>query len=416
MENLLLLAIFLLRFPPLYFTPIKIMFLTTHFVSVLIFIILFALLVYRGFQGGSELVPLNKENGLIFIFFLFLSLSVVNVIDTGSFLKIYLKIVIGLLVYLLLLRFKNDEKFSVKVIKVFLFGGVISLCGQLILLIFPDLWVKIAGMLVHKNLWQITNANLNRGRLFDDTFLEIMTPIVIYLFLKTKKHNALKLFMFLLLSLTGLVVFFSNFRYRFLVFVASIFTTSFCFINLNDKKMVRKIVRIIKIVFLLFLFFFSLNFFAVKFSNHTIVDRFIEKIEYDRFSSVAWRLKMFRRSVEIANQKLMGVGLGNMFNYVSKKSLSRWGNPTLVAIAALKSGPHNVFFQYLAAGGWGLFLVFILLLAFYLVGDIQSLLRSRDSNKKIFILVFWSLIFVVQMFPAINLTFYLLFFGLRALI
>lgn len=279
----------------------------------------------------------------------------------------------------------------------------------------PNLFFDFGSLFLYKNVLDITEANYYSGKIFDDTYLEIITTICVYYLLKKARNNKKvnNLIILVILILTSFIAYGSNFRYRLLTFLLSLNLST---IFLKKRK---NIINIIKDVIVIFIFtqFFLILFdrFLVNLNTHTLFDRLISKEEYEKTGTIAWRFKMFDKSIELSKYSVFGIGLGNMFDYLNKSPFLTKKFLDLKSRAALESGPHNIFFQLLAETGIVGLMTFLLMLIFFAKKDFL-ILRSEDTVKKTLILSFWTLIFMVQFFPAINLTFFVLFFILRALI
>jgi len=320
--------------------------------------------------------------------------------------------VIGIIVYLIILYFINIKSdISKLLLKSLLYGGIVVIISQLLLLIFPNQYFQIGDLFIYNNVLNITKANFNIGKLFDDSYLEILTSLLVYYFFKRKDYLS-KLVTGLLICTIGFVSFVSNFRYRILAYVFSGMTMVF-FLKFREKSILNKLFILLILILLIFS---SLNPLLKQFSGYTVIDRFTEREEYEDNSSIAWRFNMFNTSIKLAQTNRFGVGIGNMFDFLSKRELKNILGEKTIALSALNAGPHNIFFQFLAETGYPGLIVFILLILFYLKKDFSIIKKGPNTEKMVFISMFWSLIFIAQFFPAINLTFYTLFFVLRALI
>lgn len=192
----LLLAIFLLRLPPIYFTGIKTIFLTTHVLSV---IIIFSLSLFAGFnvlKSKNPIRGLNTESILLVIFILTQTLSVIAATHMSDFVQRHVKILIGILVFLdvkfLRQKAKDPEAFDSSIIKILFLGGVISIGLQYFMYLFSGFYFKLADLFIYANVIDITKANYFVGKLFDDTYLEVIVPIIVYLLVKNSRSQKLK--------------------------------------------------------------------------------------------------------------------------------------------------------------------------------------------------------------------------------
>ena len=408
---LFLFAIFLLRFFPLYYLFIQNVFFTTHLISIIIFLSLFfILLINKTHKRKKRTIFLNMEIILLLFFFITQSISIIGAINIPIFIQRYLKVIIGLIVYLIV-HLINRRQILKPLLITLLIGGFFSIFNQLLLSFFPNLYFNLGKILIYSNVLDITKANYNAGKLFDDSYLEIIVPILIYHLLKEKKPYS-KFLIFCVIFIIGLLTILSNFRYRLLTFIFSSCSTFFLF-KIREKNSLNKFFGLLISIFLILTI---LNPFIQQFFKHTTIDRLIEKEEFEDSSSISWRLKMFNKSIELAQANFFGVGLGNMFDYLPKKEVKDITVNTQIPLGALSAGPHNIFFQVLVDTGIiGLF-SFILLLIYFIRKDIFIIKTNRNKEKLTFIAIFWTLIFIVQFFPAINLTFYILFFMLRGII
>lgn len=418
----LFLTVFLLRFPPLYFTGFQNILLTTHIISITIIFLLASYFLFKKITNKTnktKIFSLKLENFLILIFFVTQSLSILNAVYIPIFIQRYSKIIVGMIIYFTISVFllvadkaKRENIYKI-VIYAFFSGGLIAVLLQLILVVYPNLYFGLISFFIYSNILDITKANYDINKLFDDSYLEIVIPIIVFYLLSVNLRSlSKKFFLLLLLIIIAILVLVSNFRYRLLAYLFSIFLT-FSIFKINDKGVFNKIFILgLVIIFIIN----NTNPLIRQFSKNTAADRLTEKKEYEEYTSFAWRLQMFDKSIELAGVEIFGVGLGNMFDYLSKKEIYTLTQGKLTKLAALLAGPHNIFFQYLAETGFIGLLGFVLLLTYYLKKDTLIIKRVGNQRKKVFISMFWTLIFIVQFFPAINLTYYVLFFLLRGLI
>lgn len=415
MEYIFLLSIFLIKFPPFYFLPIKNPIFTTHgfFIFLLIMFFLYILINIK-----EENKPFfNKEKLLLLLFLIVQSTSLVCANNISIFLQRYYKILVGYLIFITAKYFvkKSGKKRNLvqRVMRVIFIASASVLIVQLTTFFFPKIFSSIGRILIYNNLFDIVLANYNVGKLYDNTYLEIIIPILTLGFIRAKK-NYQKVIFFSLILIYGFLSFVSNFRYRFLAFIFSIFFSSLVFFK--PKKLLSSIFLLI---FSIILVFTISNFVLIKSNNNTVIDRIFLKDEEKDLGTIKWRFKMFGNSISIANRNALGIGLGNFYDNLSikDKDLNNvFGVKKQIALGALTSGPHNIFFQFLAETGYFGLLTFIVLLIFFLKKDFFYLSKKNQNEKKALIIMFWTLIFIVQFFPAINLTFYSMFFLLRALI
>lgn len=364
----------------------------------------------RTFIEKRKNLPLNMEKALILFFLLTQSLSLLPANNIFVFLQRYSKILIGILAYFVTKRVIKEMTYK-QIFSWLFFGFLIALIFQIILLFLSDFFFNVGLFLIHENVLNITKANYDSGKLFDDTYLEVVIPILIfYLLEKQRRYRFKKIIIFVTLFITSIIAFASNFRYRALTFSISLIA-SIIFLG-KGKNIVKNLVAILIAVFIFLPLFDKL---ASNLNSYSLIDRVVNQKEYEKTGTIAWRLKMFDKSIELSRYSLFGVGLGNMADYLNKNSLPLDRSLNLKAKGALESGPHNIFFQLLAETGFVGLISFLMMLIYFIRKDI-AILKTKDITRKTLIICFWTLIFSGQFFPAINLTFYVIFFVMRGLI
>lgn len=416
---LFLLALFLLRFPPLYYFGVQNTFFTTHVISVIIFIFLFLVSIYKAYKEKKQTLYFNTETVLILIFFITQSLSIIGAQNILVFLQRYSKIFIGLSLYLLIKayinKYKNKAEFFDFIIKVLLFGSTIAIFLQLLLFVFPDIYFGVGQYFIYKNVLDITQAHFAFGKLFDDSYLEIIIPTLIF-YISNKKEKNSNLFTnilyFTLVLIIGFISFISNFRYRFLAFLFSLFFSFSIF-----KSRVNTL-KIAIGTFLILLTFQLGSSISTQIVGHDLIDRILLQSKIEDYGTVEWRLNMYQESSDMGRAHLFGVGLGNFYdNLQGNKFISPIApERQKTSLGALTGGPHNIFFQVLAETGLAGLLSFISLIIFFIYKDFNLIKKKVMKEKPVLIASFWTLMIIAQFIPSINLTFYSLFFIFRAII
>jgi len=417
---LFLIAIFLIRFPPIYYLGINNVFFTTHIISVIIFIFLFILTIWQVFINEKKVTNFNIENILILLFLLSQSFSIINAQNILVFLQRYLKILIGVTLFIFIRFHRNDFLKNYKlIIKTLLLGFAIALIFQWFLILASNLYFYLGGFFIYKNVLAITKAHYESlGKLFDDTYLELATPFLIYFFYKSKKNFWRSLFFLIIIFILGALTFASNFRYRLISFIFSLIFTLYIFIKAKSKI----IISIFSTVILFLGIFITFNLMSSLSNNYlggSILDRFTIEEGSEGFNTIKSRLQIFLTSIDQAKSNFFGVGLGNFYDTINNSNkLIKYSvdSTKIVSLAALEGGPHNIFFQILAETGFAGLLSFISLIIFFIYKDLNSIKKKVIKEKLILIASFWTLIIIAQFIPTVNLTFYSLFFIFRALI
>ena len=407
-----LFSIFLTRFPPLYFFGVKNAIFTTEALSVVLLILIFPLLVWGIHKYGKN--RMDMEDYLIVIFVFFQSISVVGIVNSEIFLQRYSKIIIGLLIYLVVSYLKKSRnKFRYDLMKTLVIGFIPVIILQLVLLVFPNYYVSFGKLFIYDNVYQTTLVNLARGKLFDDTYSIIIVPILLF-FLFRRTQLVVKIILLCLFLSFAVVAFASNFRTFFITFIATSFLTILFLRGVGKRGW---------IILLLIAFFtvsaIPINNALISDNGFTVIDRLLLQDNSRDYSTIDWRFRMFQESIDMSLSRPFGVGLGNFYDFLPQNykllSPNKESSQAQIAIDALQSGPHNIFFQYLAETGFTGLISFIALLTYFVKKDI-GILKGKNNEKKTLIMSFWALVLTVQAFPAINLAFYSLFFLLRAAI
>ena len=405
-----LFAILLLRFPPIYIFGIHHVAGTSHILATCIMILLFFISFPRMYL--LKFPKINLEIILLLLFFATQSISIISAINIPVYLSRFSKICTGVIIFLLgryyLSKYKKTQ-FRHNIFLILLLGALIALILQFILYFNPDFYTFLGQIFIYENVLNITETNYDVGKLFDDSYIEIVIPVIFY-FLSTSTYFYKIIISSGIFILFAMLSFISNFRYR---LVAFFFSSIFSFVAALQK--LNKYLLLLLTAMVPIILFFYLDSFILHRNNYTIVDRFLLEDESD-VNSITWRVEMYYESITMAKNNFWGVGLGNFYDNLSDNSPT-FSNPVSKAISlgALTSGSHNIFFHTLAESGFIGLISLILLLGYYALMDIQ-ILKSNDLQKKILSGSFWTLIIIAQFFPAINLTFYVLFFLLRSLI
>ncbi len=410
-------SIFLLRIPSFYFLGIKSTLLATHTFALVLIVAYFfwkTIILYK----KKLVIPSNIENKLIIVFLLAVSLSIFQAINVQSFLQVFLKIFIGVILFFLvrILITGYKDRFIATIAKAFLLAGMVSILLQFILLIFPETYFGIGEVFFYENHIYMVKEFLNAPKIIDDTMGEVVIPIFFYFFL-TAKDKRKKLVYFLFFILAGCLAFLSNFRDRFMVFMFVSGTSMFFLFDRYERKKI-----FIQIIILCFVIFAVLDQGLRVFGQHSIYDRIFLQNDFRDLRTIIWRLDMIQQATVMASSSIFtGVGLGNFYENlpVNKNLPFSLLNTSSMEITnvVLKTGPHNIFFQFVAETGiLGLGSLSLLLL-FFLKKDITMLLEKKiNTLTKAFIIAFWALLLFVQVHPAVSLSFFILFFLLRGLI
>lgn len=403
---LFLICLFIIKIPPFYILPlVKNALLTTHTLARLIIFIIF---LKEVFFNTKFLLTKEKVLVLFFlIYFGFTSLSIISATNFSSFLLRYKDIVFPGFFLFLTLRLKNQNN---NIVKIFFYSAIVNFAYQMLIFLNPQAFVSFANIFVYSSHLDLVLINLQRARIFIETYDEIIIPFVFLYLMGTDKIRE-RIYLYLILVFISLPSFLSNFRSRILMLFFS-FIASFFF--LTKKSFRQKFLILILIISIGYLSYRVLNY-NFKFS---FIDRFALTDKREDVNTIRYRWNNIIMSEEMAQSKpLFGVGLGNYYDNLppEKKnflSLSNWQNKE-AQIAS--TNPHNIFAQILSELGFLSLLFYLIMISYFAISDIKILLK-QDNFAKAVIISFWSL-FIYSLFnPTTTLTYNSLFWILRALI
>ena len=340
------------------------------------------------------------------------SLSVFEVLDVIMFVKYFEKVVFGVLWFLILRRFKNNKAFIEKL--AWVLGISVVARGLLELGLNWDRFADLMLKVLSPSMSLFTKINLMRERTVSSIFVGSLVGVFVYFFNKTDKLRWKIVNVGLILFIGG-VIFLSNWRGRFLVFVINVFLS---IVVLGAKFNWKKVLKngALVLVFMLSIFWLADQYRLDKF-GYSLLDRFWKPDSAEDIGTIKWRVKAFGDAVAMSKGKLFGVGLGQFYNYTTLKSnMNRVFYDGVYLDDSSEHGPHNLFFQFLAETGYvGLFWL-IWGLVYFGWRDVCLMKKGESLNKNLLVVLFWGVVLAVQFDPATSLEFFVLFLGLRGLL
>lgn len=407
---LLLISLLLIKIPPFYLIfPLKSSLLTTHTLARGLILLVFAAGLWEQLRGRLKLGKSAKVLLCLFLAYLaFQSLSIVAATNITGFLQRYKDVVFpGLLLFgSLVVGLKRES-----VVKVFLASGVFNFGYQMLMFFLPGFFRTWAGEFVYSGHLELVLINLERARMFIETYDEVAIPFIFVLFVREKDRKN-RLLLILLILAIALPSFLSNFRSRVLIlglgFVAS-------FLLLTGRRLGEKLGLLAAfIVFGAVAVVISNTFFGFS-----VVDRFALRDAREDVETLEGRFENIGVSVDmgLANP-LTGVGLGNYFdNLASNKKISRsLFNWVRREAEIASSNPHDIFLQTLSETGILSLIFMVGLLLYFAYLDLRALFVSKDKLRLAYIIAFWALFSYSVFNPTTTLGYNSLFWLLRGLI
>ena len=409
---LFLFSLLLIKIPPFYlFFPIKSALLTTHMLARLIIAVLFAALAFRQIIVKKKIYT-SKEETLLLIFsiyFVFQSFSVYSAVDIISFLQRYKNILFSGFFLFVALTFRKHRE---KVFWVFLAAAVFNFFYQMLMFWSPSLFQSLGGVFVYSGHMELVNINLERFRMFIETYDEITIPFIFLLItgVKQRWQKISVIIVFLMIVAPSLL---SNFRSRVLM-LAVAFLASFVF--LQGKKIMPKLSLLASLVAVGFLSVYLLN----SLFGFSIVDRFALEDEKEDVNTISLRGRNIDMSTDMGlAYPSLGVGLGNYYDHLpfsqkAKQSIFGWVKKE----AEISStNPHNIFAQTVAETGIFSFIFYFGFIAIFAYEDTQILFKKKRSPiQKAYVISFWALFIYAVFNPTTTLNYNTIFWVLRAMI
>ncbi len=400
-----LFTIFLFRIPNLYILPfIKNPLFTSQAIARILIIINFLLNISLYFKKNTLFFNKNKILiNLILVLFIIQSLSIFSILNTESFLLRYKDIVISLIFFINVGLYKNKTK---QIILVLLFGFFINAVYQFILLFRTDFFTRVVSEFIYQKHLNYVLANLDRNRIYIDSFDEIIIPFLfLNLFVGKPFYNVLaKIGIFLIIIFS----FLSNFRTRILMAIFAIIV-SFGFLIKYKKS--EKIFLIFLILLIVFFFLNTITLGEKKFFRFNNPEEFLET------SSIITRVDQIKLSFYMGGASLFGVGLGNYFDnlpsFFKNKDLIISQSVNFVKLGA-EEYVHNIFGFIVAESGYiGLF-IFVCIIYLFIKKDFFT--QQKNDYLTALVISFWTL-FIYGLFnPIIPASYQVLFWLIRGLL
>lgn len=341
-------------------------------------------------------------------FFLSQSISVLAAQDLPLFIDRYSDLIIVFLFFFLSLHILDGAEFPKRALTgVLIFGTAIITLIKISLLLQPSIMVQILASFLHPGYIEIIEYNLSRGRIYLESYEEIVIPILF--FLVTQKNNQ-RFPLILFVIVIQFFTFASNFRTKILMSIVAYAGSLF----LSFRKIWINSV----ILLLIFGTAYSSLIFLKYTMGATIVDRLLLTSQYEDISSINVRFEQAKQALEVASSSpFFGIGLGQYILYTDN-------SPSLGLFIKGDQGhnllreaqiPHNIFFHTVSETGFiGLFAI-IALFVYFLWHDLK-VLRSKHELTSYLIVSFWTLVIYSLFNPTYNFSYMILFWTLRAFI
>ncbi len=406
---LFFLSLLFIKLPPFYpEKKKKNSLLTSTSFARFILIGLFGYFLFIYFKKGKKIF--QEQHIILFVFFLlfffFQSVSIVGAKNIPAFFQSYKHLIFPGILLVIIAAIRPNLQL---VFRIFVISALFNFFYQMFMFFSPDVFRKIAEIFIFQDHLDLIKINLQRSRLYIETYDEILIPFI-FILLQDKRIPKIMVY-----GLFGIVVIpslLSNFRTRLLMLIFAFFASLFFISNI---RLSAKITLLTVFVGLLILG----SVIGGRIIGFSFVDRVFLGSEGEDVQTVSHRFSNIKGSLEIAKaHPFSGVGLGNYYEYIEqakKKSFSlfQWKNKE--ANIAL-TNPHNIFAQIAAETGLVSLFFYFFMLAYFAVYDFKILFLKKDDFTKGCIISFWTLFLYSLFNPATTFGYNALFWGLRGMV
>ena len=397
--NIFLFTFFLSTLGPIYLNLPIFINTTWGIMKLLALLLLFASL-WRAVKKGKLEIVKNPLFVPVSVYFMAMTASLLVAQNLGAAITDLTTIAFGLLFFYLAFSFFSSKKQIYWFFSVVLLSAVfVSLIG-LVSFLAPGLYKGVAKNFIHEASYRLYLFNRERGRIFPLWDIELMIPFFLFLFFQ--KEKILRRVGMIGGGLVSLIVFLTNFRYRFLAFIFGIIT--YPILNKRFKKF-------LPLLILLAIVFGGYLFWAQNVLGVTIITRFLLDDPQLDILPLQARMEMAWQSFEMfISSPLLGVGLGNYFDNFSLRvgyagpPVYYYGLPHeafLVLVFENYKGPHNLFFSTIAETGIIGLAALLYLLKSLLNQDILLFRRVKEKTQSrqittVLIISSWATILAAQ--------------------
>lgn len=400
LDKLYYLSIFFILLPSISGGPF---FSTIHSIGGYISAFLITAVIYKLYRNNASLKIDNKILILFLTFFASQSMSVFSAENISSFISTYKEIVFSGFFFILSIYFINDSKSIKNVILVLFAVAAINIFFQIFILLFPNYFVSFGQTFINPSYLSSVSFNLVRGRVSIAAYDEIMIPIILYYWIRSKNRKIL-LPLGILISIFS---FLSEFRTKIIMLGFALAGSILIF-----KNNIKKYFIFLLIVPIVFYLLYSIQ-------GYTVLDRFLLQNQTD-ISTVTSRIQRWEMAFEMGlSSPLIGVGLGNYYDYLPLQYQKSYSGYSFIReeYNAAATDTHDIFFQTFAETGILGLGTFVALLLYFVKKDFRLLRHNNAELSKALVISFWTL-FIYSLFnPSLTtITYPSLFWLLRVII
>lgn len=395
-----LLAVFLIKLPPLYFLSIPSKLYTTHVIAKLI--IIGAPLYLLTNNKIRKNIQNNKVIKFPLFYLLTQSVSIIVASDVFLFLKDYQNLLASFLLFIIAFVFAQKKDYANFINKFIILVGVIIIIIDLIFYLFSNQFIFITKNFIQIEAFSLYVFNLQRGRYNLYLNTELFLPFFINFLLLSKQDLLKKMMGTIAIILTIFLAFVSNFRHRIIFLIFVIFFYGFFLLVKRKAKNLKAVVAFLSISLLGLLFSLLI---VRNYYQWDIVDRLLLQDQTEDVQTINLRINNYKQSIELLlTSPFIGVGLGNYKIYVENRAkhlvINKLQNDVYTASI---QDPHSIISK--TAGETGIIGLFglIIMILFFLRRDLYFLKKGITPNIFAYVISFWGLFILSLITPSITI-------------
>ncbi len=398
---LLILSIVLLRIPDLYFISSNPLFTTQVFGRTLLFIAFFFKSIYQtNIDRKNNVLGTLKTllPALILILFVVQSLSILAAVNYQAFFIRYFKDILpGIIIFFTFALYREKYKTIVAAIVLPTFFNIFY---QFFMAFMRNEFLEAGKYFVYSRHWNFTVFNLDRNRLYIDTYDEAVVPLL--LLLNPIKSKASNYILFICISFLS---FLSNWRIRLTMLLFG------CISSVTFLKNNKRFWFLLLALTLITLGYIINS--AFRLQGETFVDRFTFQDEKADIDTLSFRIDQISNALSMSLFSPLGVGLGNYYDNLNKKTQLFQTNPDVQE--GTEGNIHNIIAATAAETGIISLTILIVILCLFVRQDLKTL-RMDNNYPKALVLTFWTIFIFSCLNPSVGGSFLIFFWGIRGLL
>jgi O-antigen ligase len=271
---------------------------------------------------------------------------------------------------------------------------------KLFMIVNKEAFIDIAGNIVYSGHFSIVLSDFERGRLYIDTYDEAIIPFL--LLTSVVRVPFLRYLFILVLAFLGFI---SNWRIRALMIAFSLISSLF--------MKTLKIKTLVILIFAVLIVGWSASYVSTALVGFSVVDRLTFTYEDEDIESLNSRLNQINIALQMGQQSLFGVGLGNYYDNLRGKDSAFYSDRDVKERTL--GNIHNIFAAAVAETGYIGLLLLIGLLFVFAKND-MNILNTTDRHRKACVVSFWTIFFHILLAPNTGGYTLVFFWGIRGLL